>query len=124
MTDPMCVTPASLPNDSVSRRIRQLMKIQKPCSDVEPAIDAYSAQNECPWVSSWLIKTSCLFCFNLHSNFFPFLVTAGCLGSGRSRRLGETQARAQEEDQEDRGGEGRRRRRRGRRRRIGGSHER
>src|SRR3954452_6846667 len=101
MMDPMCVTPASLPNDSVSRRIRQLMKIQKPCSDVEPAIDAYSAQNECPRVSSWLIKSSWLFCFNLRSNFFPLLIKAGRLGSERARRLGKTQAGAQEEDQED-----------------------
>src|SRR4051812_34407620 len=63
MTDPMCVTLASLPNDSVSRRIRQLMKIQKPCSDVEPAIDAYSAQNKCPRVSSWLSNIMPFFAF-------------------------------------------------------------
>src|SRR4051794_10351564 len=70
MTDPICVTPGSLPNDNISRRIRQLMKIQKPFSDIEPAIDAYSAQNECLRVSPLLIKTSCLLYFNLHSNFF------------------------------------------------------
>src|SRR3954447_19796713 len=87
MTDPMCVTPASLPNDSVSRRIRQLMKIQKPCSDVEPAIDAYSAQNECPRVSSWLIKTSCLISFILHAKFFfPFSSQLVALGP---RELGD-----------------------------------
>src|SRR3954463_10316750 len=83
MTDPMCVTPASLPNDSVSRRIRQLIKIQKPCSDIEPAIDAYSAKNKCPRVSPLLIKTSCLLCFKLHSNFsFLFSSLLVTLGPG------------------------------------------
>src|SRR3954452_23662848 len=80
MTDPMCVTPASLPNDSFSRRIRQLMKIQKPCSDIEPAIDAYSARNECPRVSSWLSNIMPFFCCNLHSKFFPFSSQLVALG--------------------------------------------
>src|SRR4051812_36573105 len=92
MTDPMCVTPASLPNDSVSRRIRQLMKIQKPCSDVEPAIDAYSAQNECPRVISWLIKhhaffaLSCILTFALsHHSWSHWVRTSMETGKNPSR---------------------------------------
>src|SRR4051794_10351948 len=51
MKDIMCITPATLPNNSVSRRIGQLVKIQKPSSDHQPAIDICTAERECPRVS-------------------------------------------------------------------------
>ena len=56
MKDSMCITDQALPNDSVSRRIRQLMKIQKPSSDHEIAVDIYTAERECPRVSNWYIN--------------------------------------------------------------------
>ena len=46
MTDIMCITPQTLPSDSVSRRARNLYKVTKDNSDFKIAVDIYTSENE------------------------------------------------------------------------------
>ena len=66
MDDALCITKQTLPADSLGRRARQLWKVAKDASDLEIAVDIYTADNVCPRVSKFTFHFTCAF-VNLHS---------------------------------------------------------